>query len=81
MVLTPKDRASIPPGPAHRVTILHMHAIYSQAQNNTYIKMNLGWKGREGEVLDEVSPSNQLGGLGSAAVSSPSGVQGKAPAT
>jgi len=31
---SPKDQASIPPGPPHHVTILHMHAIYSQAQNN-----------------------------------------------
>ena len=37
----PKDQASIPPGPPHHVTILHMHAIYSQTQNNTYTKMNL----------------------------------------
>jgi len=58
-----------------------MHAIYSQTQNNTYTKMNLGSKGREGEVLGEVFPSHQLWGLGSAAVSSPSGVRGKAPAT
>ena len=37
----PKDQASIPPGPPHHVTILHMHAIYSQTQNNIYTKMNL----------------------------------------
>jgi len=36
-----KDQASIPPGPPHHVTMLHMHAIYSQTQNNTYTKMNL----------------------------------------
>jgi len=35
------DQASIPPGPPHRVTILHMYAIYSHTQNNTYTKMNL----------------------------------------
>ena len=35
------DQASIPPGPPHHVTILHMHTIYSQTQNNTYTKMNL----------------------------------------
>ena len=29
------------PGPPHHVTILHVHAIYSQTQNNTYTKMNL----------------------------------------
>jgi len=28
----PKDQASMPPGPPHHVTILHMHAIYSQSQ-------------------------------------------------
>ena len=32
---------SIPPGPPRRVTILHMHAICSQTQNNTCTKMNL----------------------------------------
>jgi len=32
-----KDQVSIPPGPPHHVTILHMHAIYSDIQN---IKMN-----------------------------------------
>jgi len=32
----PKDQASILPGPPHHVTILHMHAIYSDTQNNTY---------------------------------------------
>jgi len=37
----PKDQASIPPGPPHHVTILHMHAIYSQTQNNTCTKLNL----------------------------------------
>jgi len=36
-----KDQASIPPGPPHHVTILHMHATYSQTQNNAYTKMNL----------------------------------------
>ena len=33
---SPKNQASIPPGPSHHVTILHMHAIYSQTQNNTH---------------------------------------------
>jgi len=37
----PNDQASIPPGPPHHVTILHMHVMYSQTQNNTYTKMNL----------------------------------------
>jgi len=32
-----KDQASIPSGPPHNVTILHIHATYSQTQNNTYI--------------------------------------------
>jgi len=44
----PKDQASIPPGPPHHVTILNMHAIHSQTQNNTYRKMNLStvkWPG------------------------------------
>jgi len=33
---SPKDQASNQPGPPHHVTILHMHAIHSQTQNNTY---------------------------------------------
>jgi len=37
----PKDQASIPPGPPHHVTILHMHTTSSQTQNNTYTKINL----------------------------------------
>ena len=37
----PKDQASIPPGPPHSVTILHMHTIYTQTQNNAYTEMNL----------------------------------------
>ena len=35
-----KDQASIPPDPPHHVTILHVHAVYRQAQNNTYTKWN-----------------------------------------
>jgi len=38
---SPKDQASIPPGPPHNVTTLHMHAIYSDTENNTYTKMNV----------------------------------------
>jgi len=37
----PKDQVLIPPGPPHHVTVLQMHAIYSQTQNITYTKMNL----------------------------------------
>jgi len=35
----PKDQASIPPGPSHHVTILHMHTIYSY----TYIVKWAQW--------------------------------------
>jgi len=30
-----------PPSPPYHVTILHIHAIYSDAQNSTYTKVNL----------------------------------------
>jgi len=45
------DQASISPGPPHHVTTVHMHAIYSQTQYNTYTKMNRKHCKAEGKLV------------------------------
>jgi len=49
---SPKDQASIPQGPPHHVTILHMHAICSDTQNSVFTYTKWVWD-RLDVIVDE----------------------------